>query len=113
MYRVYISSAAQRFLEKIKRSDRRLQQRIGRKIDSLAENPRPSKAKPLRGLDYYSLREGRCRILYHIFDDYLIVLVVEIGDRAKIYKEILRKKVPIDDIIKSLGLEPPKRRRKR
>jgi mRNA interferase RelE/StbE len=56
------------------------------KIESLADNPRPIGAIKLSGDDRYRLRVGIYRILYQIFDDRLIVIVVKVGHRKDIYK---------------------------
>ena len=61
-------------------------QRILRRIDSLAEDPRPTGCEKLVDREIYRVRQGRYRILYEIKDDVLIVLVVKIGARDTVYR---------------------------
>ena len=47
-----------------------------------------SHVKKLVGNPYFSLRVGDYRVIMAIKDDQLIILVIEIGHRKKIYKKI-------------------------
>lgn len=59
------------------------------KIDELATSPRPNGVKKLKGKENtYRIRVGDYRILYEIFDDVLLVTVVKIGHRSKVYKDV-------------------------
>ena len=83
-YSLRIKKSARKELESITtRADRR---RIIRRIESLADNPRPSGALKLSGLERYRIRQGRYRILYTIEDTVLIVHVIKIGDRKDVYR---------------------------
>jgi mRNA interferase RelE/StbE len=56
-------------------------------IRSLADDPRPPGCKRLSGHDaLYRIRVGDWRIIYAIEDDKLIVLIVEIGPRGRVYR---------------------------
>jgi len=48
-----------------------------RAIRSLSENPRPFGAIKLSGDEKYRLRVGNYRILFQIYDDKLVVIVVK------------------------------------
>ena len=48
-------------------------QRIVKRIEALADDPRPAGAVKLSGLERYRIRQGRYRILYTIEDKVLIV----------------------------------------
>lgn len=77
-------------------------QRILKRIDSLAEEPRPNRNRsersaasrkqlleeplPLVDREIYRIRQGRYRILYEIRDDVLIVLVIKVGSRDAVYR---------------------------
>ncbi len=61
-------------------------QRILKRIDSLAENPRAEGCIKLSGQEHYRVRQGLYRIVYEIQDDVLVVNVVKIGHRSAIYK---------------------------
>jgi mRNA interferase RelE/StbE len=82
-YRIQISATAWRQLMKL---DEKTQDKISAKIESLEQNPRPSGCKNLQGEErLYRVRIGNFRVVYDVFDDVLVVLVVAIGDRKDIY----------------------------
>ena len=56
-------------------------------IDGLAENPRPLGYKKLTGRNGYRIRVGTYRIIYDIFDQNLIIEIVNVGSRGDIYEE--------------------------
>lgn len=59
---------------------------IKKAIYNLAENPRPQGYKKLKGRDGYRIRVANYRIIYDIFDDALLVDVIELGHRKDIYE---------------------------
>jgi len=61
-------------------------QRILKRIKPLAENPRPIGCEKLVAREIYRIRQGRCRILYEILDDVLVVLVITVGSRDAVYR---------------------------
>lgn len=61
-------------------------QRIFERIDSLAENPRAKGCVKLSGYDLYRVRQGEFRIIYEIRNSELVVLVIKIAHRSKVYK---------------------------
>ncbi|WP_414622388.1 type II toxin-antitoxin system RelE family toxin [Calothrix sp. CCY 0018] len=84
-YEIKISKSASK---QIKKLSSELQERIQNKIDELAIEPRPDKVKKLKGRENgYRIRVGDYRILYDIFDDVLLISVVEVGHRSNIYKD--------------------------
>ena len=62
-------------------------QRIVAAIASLADDPRPPQCKKLSGSEKYRLRCGAYRVLYEIQDDVLVVCVVKVGHRRKVYRK--------------------------
>ena len=60
--------------------------RILKRIESLRENPRVKGSVKLPGQEQYRIRQGVYRIVYEIKDKELIVLVVKVGHRSKVYK---------------------------
>jgi len=56
-------------------------------IDNLAENPRPLGYKKLTGRNGYRIRVGTYRIIYDIFENNLIIEIVNIGVRGNIYED--------------------------
>lgn len=83
-YSIELLKAARKQLANIPKKDRR---KIADRIDELADNPCPNGCKRLaasRG--FYRIRVGDYRVIYHIRDDVLVVLVVEIGHRREVYR---------------------------
>lgn len=78
-------SAAKEIEALPRKSDRR---RVVRRIEALADDPRPPGARKLSGRDRYRLRVGRTRIVYAIEDDELVVLVVRVGHRKDVYRNL-------------------------
>ncbi|HEY6644335.1 type II toxin-antitoxin system RelE/ParE family toxin [Povalibacter sp.] len=62
--------------------------RIMQRIRTLADDPRPSGCEKLSGLERYRVRQGAYRIIYEIEDRRLIVLIVKIGHRREIYRDM-------------------------
>lgn len=60
--------------------------RLLKKITALAKEPRPVGCEKLSGQERYRIRQGNYRIIYEIQDHKLIVLVVKVGHRRKIYR---------------------------
>jgi mRNA interferase RelE/StbE len=84
-YSIEFTPAALRDLESLPRD---AQKRIGKKVDSLANNPRPAGAVAIKGgKGLLRLRVGFYRIIYRVEDDRLVVLVIRVGHR----KEVCRK----------------------
>ncbi len=71
--RVELSSQAQRSLERLERMDR---DRVAAALDSLARDPRPGgkHVKAIAG-------QGRFRLVYKIYDEQQLVLIVAIVRR--------------------------------
>jgi len=82
-YRITLRKRAVKALEKI---DEPYYSNIKRAIYSLADNPRPQGCKKLKGRDGYRIRVAHYRIIYDIFDDILLVDVIDLGHRKDIYE---------------------------
>ena len=84
-YTIEIARPAQRQLKKL---DAKTRKKISRRIERLAEDPRPPGVVKLTDVSppIYRIRDGQYRILYTIDDDKLIVLVVRIGHRSEVYR---------------------------
>lgn len=81
-YRVTLKKRAIKALEKINEP---YYSSIKQVIYSLADNPRPSGCKKLKGRDGFRIRVADYRIIYEIFDDVLSVDVIDLGHRKDIY----------------------------
>ena len=63
------------------------QTRIAKRIDALAENPRPPQCRKLRGAeDVFRIRSGDYRVIYVVADKVVTVTVVRVGHRRDIYE---------------------------
>ncbi len=60
--------------------------RILKRIEALAENPRPEGCEKLSGQERFRVRQGVYRIIYEIRDTELIITVVKVGHRRHVYK---------------------------
>jgi mRNA interferase RelE/StbE len=83
--RVEFKPQAARFLERMPEPDRG---RTLQRIESLEQDPRPEGVKKVKGTDYYRLRSGVYRVVYRIEDDHLLVLVVRVGHRKDVYRQL-------------------------
>ena len=61
-------------------------QRILKRIDGLADDPRPAGAEKLSSDEKYRIRQGNYRILYTIEDDVITVTIVKVGHRRDVYR---------------------------
>lgn len=81
---VEVAPAALRQLRKLDPPARR---RVQAAIELLADQPRPSGSKILVGGEgELRARTGGYRIVYEVYDDVLLVLVVAVGHRRDIYE---------------------------
>ncbi|HLQ27290.1 MAG TPA: type II toxin-antitoxin system RelE/ParE family toxin [Acidiferrobacterales bacterium] len=83
-YRVLIKPSAAKEIEAI--PNKKDRQRIVRRIQELATDPRPPGVQKLSGHDRYRIRQGSYRIIYGVEDDKLIVYVVKVGHRKDVYR---------------------------
>lgn len=66
---------------------REAQRLIGRRIDALAEDPRPPGVEKLKGSDnLFRVRSGDYRIVYTIEDHVLVIVVVHVAHRRDVYR---------------------------
>lgn len=55
-------------------------------IYALADEPRPHGYKKLKGRPGYRIRITTYRVIYEIFDDILLIDVIDLGHRKDIYE---------------------------
>ena len=60
--------------------------RILKRIDKLQIEPRPAGVEKLSGQEKYRVRQGVYRIIYEVWNDQLIVVVVKVGHRRDVYR---------------------------
>jgi len=86
-YRLVIKRWAAKEIESI--GQKKTRQRVVKKIQELAGNPRPHGCEKLSGKHpRYRDRQGPFRILYEIEDDQLVVYVVKVADRRDVYRRL-------------------------
>ncbi len=82
-YKVLIKPSAVKELEDIPRRDR---ERVARRIQKFAGDPRPPGCAKLSAEEKYRIRQGECRVIYAIDDEARTVLVVKIAHRREAYR---------------------------
>jgi mRNA interferase RelE/StbE len=66
-----------------------VRQEISLTIESLASEPRPIGVKKLSGeQDIYRIRVRNYRVLYRIIDKVLVVVIVAVGHRREVYRDL-------------------------
>ena len=82
-YKVLIKPSAVKELEAISRKDR---ERIIRRIERLADDPRPQGCEKLAGGERYRIRQGAYRVVYLVDDAARDVTIFKIGHRREVYR---------------------------
>lgn len=86
MYEIRFSKATSTFLEKLK--DKVLKQRILKSIAELVVNPYPNDCKFLKGENKkIRIRVGKYRIIYSIIEADLVILIIDIDKRSRVYEK--------------------------
>jgi mRNA interferase RelE/StbE len=81
MYQIILSDKAKKQLEKLSPD---IRDRIGNVLERIKIRPYHF-VKRKEGTPYFIARIGEYRAILHIFNDKLIVMVLEIGHRKNIY----------------------------
>jgi mRNA interferase RelE/StbE len=90
-FRVDLTEAAKRQLETCAPA---IQHRLTTAMLRLGADPWPRGAMRLKGpSEIFRIRVGDYRVLYRIFDDRLVVLVIRIGHRREVYREAARRRL--------------------
>ncbi len=82
-YRIFFKKSVQKDLSAIPKKDPK---KILNRIQSLADDPRPTGCEKLTGQERYRLRQGRHRILYSIQAEELSIWIVKVGHRKDVYR---------------------------
>ncbi|WP_410508810.1 type II toxin-antitoxin system RelE/ParE family toxin [Methanosarcina hadiensis] len=87
MFEIFLDTPAKSFIKKL---DSKNSQRIIKAIEKLAEDPIPHDAKRIYGTSrkLFRIRVGDFRVLYRVDYEEVIIIVVDIDLRKRIYKEI-------------------------
>lgn len=65
--------------------------RILKCFDVLSDDPPAPGCERLSGRQRYRVRRGVYRVVYEVRDDTLVVIVVKIGHRGRVYRDSRRK----------------------
>lgn len=85
-YSIEIKKSAAKTLKKIQRLD---QHRIVKRIDEIAKDlPNPEMTKMKGDNPFHKIRVGNYRIIYEIQEEVIIILIVKIGHRKDVYRNI-------------------------
>ena len=85
-YRIEIKNSVAKSLKKIPKADRIP---IVEKIDSFADDlPNPETTKLKGNNPFHRVRVGDYRIVYEVQEDVLVILVVKVGHRKDIYRNL-------------------------
>ena len=82
-YKLVFKRSVTRDLRAIPKRDLK---RILKKIESLAENPRPPGSEKLSSQERYRVRQGKYRIIYEIQNQQLVIVVVKVAHRKAVYR---------------------------
>lgn len=85
MYRLEVSPAAERDLEKLKRRiQRRNFERLRTAIRNLADDPRPPGVRKIQGATRaYHIRVGDYRVVYEVYDEESLILILQVVRRTE------------------------------
>ena len=86
-YKIFLKKSVLKDLDKIPNKDLK---KIIKRIESLANDPRPPGCEKLSGQERYRIRQGNYRVIYSIKDKELVIWVVKVGHRRDIYKKLSR-----------------------
>lgn len=91
-YDVELHRAAEKFLDKLARSQPGDAEAVENAIENLATDPRPHGCKALQGFTkVLRVRVGGYRICYSVDDGQLVILVITISTRDDVYEELRRR----------------------
>jgi len=84
LYEIILKPSAEKGLDNVPRPTR---QRIADALEELQGNPRPPGVVKLAGDEnLWRIRVGDYRVVYEIYDDRLIVLVLRVAHRKDVYR---------------------------
>jgi mRNA interferase RelE/StbE len=84
-YSVIIKPPAEKALRRL---DQETQGRILNALESLARDPYPPGCKKLAEFELYRIRVGAYRVVYFVEGKLLRVLVVKVGHRREVYRNL-------------------------
>lgn len=89
-YDIEFTEDAEHTLCKLTKSNREMARRINRDLNALGAEDAPRRfVSQLEGHypPYYSLHVGEFRVIMRIYEDLLVIVVVDVGPRKTIYRK--------------------------
>lgn len=83
-YEVEFVKSAQKELNKL---PHQISLRIAKAIYKLSTDPRKGNVRPMVGTKSWRLRVGDYRVVYDIFDNKLMILVIRVRHRKEVYQD--------------------------
>ena len=85
MYRIELTPAADRDVEKLEGRIRRQDfERLREAVNSLATEPRPQGVRKIKGAERaYRIRVGHYRVVYEVYDSDNLVLILQVVRRSE------------------------------
>jgi len=83
IYKIIFKKSAVKELGNIPKKD---MSKIIKRIQSLADNPRPAGSEKLAAQECYRTRQGNYRVIYIIDDINLTIDIFKIGHRREVYR---------------------------
>lgn len=88
MLKINLSRQATKKLQKLPPKQGK---QIATKINELKINPYPQDSLKLKGYSYHRVDMGEYRIVYHVEDQILEILLIEKRNDSEVYKKLKRK----------------------
>ena len=86
IYTIELKKSAAKALRKLSKA---AQRRIVAKLTEFETSPPPTEETKMKGNNpFHRVRIGDYRIIYEIQDDILVILILKIGHRKDIYRQI-------------------------
>lgn len=90
-YSIEILRAADKFLDKLSKQQPSDAEAIEEAIERFGETPRPPGCTPLKGYSgIWRIRVGNYRVCYQVDESELLILVVTVSTRDKVYDALRR-----------------------
>ena len=85
MYRLEVSPAADRDLERLRQRIRSHDfERLRSAVRGLADEPRPHGVRKIKGAERaYRIRAGNYRVVYEVYDNESLVLILQVARRTE------------------------------
>jgi mRNA interferase RelE/StbE len=85
-YKIEIKKSAQK---EIRQLPREIREKVVSIINRLYDDPVPAEAQKIKGSDnIYRIRQGTYRIVYRLYKNELLVIIVRVRHRKDVYQDL-------------------------